>query len=83
MLKTLRAKQRHSRLMKVAKHLVRDASVLSSDTAAREQITPAQVACLAFARHQLRIDDEEAADYLAAALVAGGYHSDHQLTPAD
>jgi hypothetical protein len=63
--------------MRVAKHLVRGAAVLSSDTAARERITPAQVACLAFARHQLRIDDEEAADYLAAALVAGGYHSDH------
>ncbi|MFG3275968.1 hypothetical protein [Streptomyces luteogriseus] len=78
MLKTLRARQRHSRLMKVARHLVQGAAVLASDTAARERITPAQVACLAFARHQLRIDDEEAADYLAAALVADGYHSDHR-----
>lgn len=82
MLKTLRARQRHTRLMRVARHLVRDAAVLSSDTAARERITPAQVACLTFVRHQLRIDDEEAADYLAAALVAGGYRSDHHPAPA-
>ncbi|UUA11600.1 MULTISPECIES: hypothetical protein [Streptomyces] len=83
MLKTLRARQRHSRLMRVAVHLVREEAVLSSDPAAWERITPAQVACLAFARHQLRINEEEAADYLAAALVARGYPSDHQLTSAD
>ncbi|MEU1106565.1 hypothetical protein ABZ408_37245 [Streptomyces tibetensis] len=76
MLKTMRAKRRHSRLMRVANHLIREAAVLSSEAATR--VTTAEVACLAFARYQLRIDDEEAADYLAAALVARGYSSDHR-----
>jgi hypothetical protein len=33
------------------------------------------IAVLAFARHQLRIDEDEAAE-LAAALVARGYSTD-------
>ncbi len=80
MIKTIRDRHRHTRLMRVANHLVRDAAVTSSDGPGR--VTTAQVACLAFARHQLRIDEEEAADYLAAALVARGYSTDHRPATA-
>ncbi|WP_121751252.1 hypothetical protein [Streptomyces sp. E2N166] len=80
MLKKMRDRQRHIRLMRVAKHLVRDAAVTSSDGPGR--VTTAQVACLAFAWHQLRIDEDEAADYLAAALVARGYSTDHRPATA-
>jgi hypothetical protein len=75
MLTKLRARSRHNRLMNVANRLVREAGLKSS----AEKITPTQVACLAFARHQLRIDEDEAADYLAAALVARGYSTEHRL----
>ncbi|GHB11972.1 hypothetical protein GCM10010330_77550 [Streptomyces tendae] len=80
MIEKLRARKRHARLMKVATDLVRDASVISSEDAGR--VTTAQVACLAFARYEMRIDDTEAADYLAAALVSRGYSSDHRPAPA-
>ncbi|MEV5242961.1 hypothetical protein AB0K89_28190 [Streptomyces cinnamoneus] len=69
------ARQRHARLMSVAEDLVRDA-VLKL-TSPPEQVTSLQVACLAFARYGMRIDEVEAADYLAAALVARGYSTDH------
>ncbi|MFF9301292.1 hypothetical protein [Streptomyces sp. NPDC014764] len=77
MLQKMRVRQRHNRLMRVADHLVRDAAVISSEVASL--VTAAQVACLAFARYQLPITEEEAADYLAAALVARGHSTDHQL----
>lgn len=80
MLQKMRARQRHTRLMAVAHHLIRDAAVTSSS--GPEKVTTAQVACLAFARYQLRINDEEAADYLAAALVARGYSTDHRPASA-
>jgi hypothetical protein len=80
MLKKMRARQRHTRLMGVAEHLIRDAAVTSSS--GPEKVTIAQVACLAFARYQLRINDDEAADYLAAALVARGYSTDHRPAAA-
>lgn len=76
MIKKMRARQRHTRLMRVANHLVREAML--DPTSSPDQVTTTQVACLAFARHQLRIDEDEAADYLAAALVAGGYSTDHR-----
>ncbi|WP_424893291.1 hypothetical protein [Streptomyces sp. XH2] len=69
----LQARQRHSRLMGVAEDLVREAGVKQVP----EKVSPVEVACLAFARYQLRIDEAEAADYLAAALVARGYSTDH------
>ncbi|MFL4910701.1 hypothetical protein ACJ6WF_48330 [Streptomyces sp. MMS24-I2-30] len=75
MIEKIRARQRHARLMKVATDLVRDA-------AAGGEVSFAQVACLAFARHRMRIDDGEAADYLAAARVACGYSTDHRPAPA-
>ncbi|MFG3384375.1 hypothetical protein [Streptomyces sp. NPDC047999] len=79
MFTTMRARARHRRLMAVADAVVREAVVVS--TTPEERATPARVACLAFARHQMRIGDEEAADYLAAALVARGYASDHRPAP--
>ncbi|MEV5249862.1 hypothetical protein [Streptomyces werraensis] len=81
MLQKMRARQRHTRLMRVADHLVRQEEMISSEAASR--VTVAQVACLAFARHQLRITEKEAADYLAAALVARGHSTDHRPATAD
>ncbi|MFD5398581.1 hypothetical protein ACFWJW_30770 [Streptomyces sp. NPDC127097] len=69
------ARQRHVRLMSVAEHLIREAVL--KPTTSPEQVTAMQVACLAFARHEMRIDEAEAADYLAAALVERGYSTDH------
>ncbi|MGR3939421.1 hypothetical protein [Streptomyces sp. BRA346] len=46
-------------------------------TAPVEQITPDQVATLAFGRYQVRITPTEAAEYLAAALVARGHSITH------
>ncbi|KKD10998.1 hypothetical protein ACQ9AR_33410 [Streptomyces lividans] len=80
MIEKIRARRRHARLMKVATSLVREATVISSEHAGR--VTTAQIACLAFARYEMRIDDTEAADYLAAALVARGYSTDHRPAPA-
>ncbi|WP_328743582.1 hypothetical protein OG436_39310 (plasmid) [Streptomyces caniferus] len=69
------ARQRHNRLMSAAEHLIREAVL--KPTTSPEQVTATQVACLAFARHEMRIDEAEAADYLAAALVERGYNTDH------
>ncbi|WP_367140723.1 MULTISPECIES: hypothetical protein [Streptomyces] len=69
------ARQRHARLMGVAEDLVWEAGM--KQTRSPKDVSPVQVACLAFARYQLRIDEAEAADYLAAALVARGYSTDH------
>jgi hypothetical protein len=80
MLQKMRAKQRHTRLMRVAGDLVDRATLKASS--GPEDVTTAQVACLAFARHQLRIDEDEAADYLAAALVAHGYSTEHRPATA-
>ncbi|MCF3105412.1 hypothetical protein IPZ58_28040 [Streptomyces roseoverticillatus] len=75
----LQAGQRHTRLMGVAEDLVREAGMKQAltQTTSPQEVTLAEVACLAFARYQLRIDEAEAADYLAAALVARGYSTDH------
>ncbi|MFI9311577.1 hypothetical protein [Streptomyces triculaminicus] len=67
--------QRHARLMGVAEDLVREAGM--KQTRSPQEVSSVEVACLAFARYQLRIDEAEAADYLAAALVARGYSTDH------
>ncbi|MBZ6142461.1 hypothetical protein [Streptomyces olivaceus] len=86
MVEKMRTRRRHIRLMRAAKAVIRDAAVgmVLSSQAERvaERVTPAQVACLVFARYGMRIDDEEAADYLAAALVSLGYRSDHRPAPA-
>ncbi|RSS17477.1 hypothetical protein EF914_24945 [Streptomyces sp. WAC05458] len=79
MLQKMRAKQRHTRLMRVAGDLIDPATRKASRP---EDVTTAQVACLAFARYQLRIDEDEAADYLAAALVAHGYSTEHRPATA-
>ncbi|MFG3085634.1 hypothetical protein [Streptomyces parvulus] len=80
MLSTMRARKRHLRLMRAAHRVLQDAMVTTSQDIGR--VTPAQVACLAFARHEMRIDDEEAADYLAAALADRGLPTDHRPAPA-
>ncbi|MFF3735177.1 hypothetical protein ACFYXM_34130 [Streptomyces sp. NPDC002476] len=66
-----RARRRHARLMEIAEHLVRQAS------AEAEKVTCAQLAAVVFGRYQLRVEEAEAADFLAAALVEGGYSIDH------
>ncbi|MGK5545694.1 hypothetical protein ACSNOH_13320 [Streptomyces sp. URMC 127] len=76
----LQERQRHSRLMGVAEDLVREVGMKQALTTSPQEVSPVEpveVACLAFARYQLRIDEAEAADYLAAALVARGYRTDH------
>ncbi|MFI7352197.1 hypothetical protein ACIBSR_38825 [Streptomyces sp. NPDC049936] len=80
MLSTMRARKRHLRLMRAAHRVLQDAMVTTSQDIGR--VTPAQVACLAFARHEMRIDDEEAADYLAAALADRGLPTGHRPAPA-
>lgn len=65
MLKKFRTKQRHSRLMRVVDQLV--------FCQMEEEATPAQVIALAFGRHQLRITEDEAAEYLDAGLVRRGH----------
>ncbi|MGW0493484.1 hypothetical protein [Streptomyces olivaceus] len=82
MIEKMRTRRRHNRLMRAAKAVIRDAAVGTVTASEAGRVTPAQVACLVFARHGMRIDDEEAADYLAAALVSLGYHSDHRPAPA-
>ncbi|MEV4872856.1 hypothetical protein [Streptomyces syringium] len=71
----LRARKRHIRLMNVAWHLVREAELRV--TGEPSQVTAVEVATLAFGRHQLRIEEDEASDYLAAALVTRGHSIDH------
>ncbi|MEU9057108.1 hypothetical protein AB0D37_43220 [Streptomyces sp. NPDC048384] len=72
----LSANRRHSRLMNVATALVREAEgILAS--APVETVTADRVRVLAFGRHQLRISETEAAEYLAAALVSRGHSTDH------
>lgn len=71
----LSAARRHTRLMKVALHLVCEAD-LNLDKKP-EDVTAVEVSTLAFGRHQLRVQEEEAGDYLAAALVARGHGIDH------
>ncbi|MFJ6661602.1 hypothetical protein ACIQNG_35425 [Streptomyces sp. NPDC091377] len=76
MIKSLMARQRHHRLMNAAERVVRDAEL--SLTSSTDQVTPTQVVWLAFARYRMRIDEAEAADYLAAALVARGHGTCHR-----
>lgn len=71
----LRTRQRHYRLMTAAVHLVRETELRIS--AEPEHVTYEQVAALAFGRHQIRVEESEAADYLAAALVSRGHGIDH------
>ncbi|WP_327260016.1 hypothetical protein [Streptomyces sp. NBC_01240] len=59
-----RANQRHARLMGVADRLVIGRLA--------DPATPAEVAALAFALHQIRITESEAAEYLNAGLVRRG-----------
>ncbi|MFD4264056.1 hypothetical protein ACFWR9_42240 [Streptomyces sp. NPDC058534] len=70
MLASLKARQRHQKLMRAAHHLLRDAW-LSLD---RQQadITAADLAAYAFGRHRIDLDPDEAQRFLEAARVARG-----------
>ncbi|MEV0097354.1 hypothetical protein [Streptomyces sp. NPDC050738] len=68
-----RAQKRHTRLMDVAGTLINEAAICG-DT---KKVAPAHVVALAFGQLQLRIEESEAAEYLAAALVMRGHSIDH------
>jgi len=75
MFTAVRARRRHRRLLAAAQHLVRQEEVrINGDPT---QVTATQIAVLAFARHGLRVEESEAADYLAAALVTYGHGIGH------
>ncbi|MEV5204938.1 hypothetical protein [Streptomyces sp. NPDC053720] len=65
MFEKLRTRSRHRALMTAACRLV-----MSYDTRAA---TPADLAAFVFGRHQIDLDEQEAARYLAAARVEHGY----------
>ncbi|MFC0602313.1 hypothetical protein [Streptomyces palmae] len=73
MIATLRARRRHTLLRRVAEHLVRQAATKLHT----EEVTCAHVSALAFGRYRLNVEKDEAVDYLAAALIAGGHSIDH------
>ncbi|MFF7067330.1 hypothetical protein [Streptomyces pseudovenezuelae] len=63
------AARRHRLLMSAASHIVSRHSLYDQV----EQAAPAELAALVFGRHALRIDDEEALDYLNAVLAERGF----------
>lgn len=75
MLDAFRASTRHKRLFNSARVLVHEAAEMLTTTP--EEVTPDDLVALAFGRYRIRIDAEEAADYLRAALVAEGHSIAH------
>ena len=71
----MRAQQRHHRLMAAAQTLVREAEL--SPARHPQQVTYEEIAALAFARYQIRLNEAEAADYLAGALVTRRHDISH------
>lgn len=71
MFKRAAARARHFRLVTVAKDLVREACLSKAKTT--RDVTPEQVIALAFIRHQLTIETDEARRYLDGALVSLGF----------
>lgn len=61
--------RRHQQLLRIAQHIV------SRVTLERriEDIDVAEIVAVAFGRHQLRITEDEALDYLNAVLAERGY----------
>lgn len=76
-LKKIRARQaagrRHRQLMRAASDVVRRHYLLGE----AENATPAEIVAVAFGRHELRIDVDEALDYLNAVLAERGYALRH------
>lgn len=70
-----RERRRHIRLMDAAEHLVFWAE--QSREKGPQQVTPADVLALVFGEYRMRATDLEAAECLAAALVARGHHAEH------
>ncbi|MFI5945881.1 hypothetical protein ACIBCB_37300 [Streptomyces uncialis] len=61
--------------MSAATHLVVEAQVRLN--VEPEQVTYEQVAALAFGLYRYRVEEREAADHLAAALIAHGHGIGH------
>ncbi|MEU0587246.1 hypothetical protein [Streptomyces sp. NPDC006132] len=72
-LKKIRARKaadrRHRQLLRAANHVV-SRRALNGQI---EQADPAEIIAIAFGRYELRIDDDEALDYLNAVLAERGY----------
>lgn len=72
-LKKIRAKQatarRHRQLLRAASDVVSRHSLLGETPNA----DPAEIVAVAFGRHELRIDADEALDYLNAVLAERGF----------
>lgn len=75
------AARRHRDLLTVAQRVVSRATLDRST----EQIGLAEITALAFGRHQLRITDAEALDYLNAVLAERGFplHAAAHPAPRD
>lgn len=70
-----RQRRRHIRLMDAATHLVVTAE--RSRVKEPKDVRPADVLALVFGEYRMRATDMEAAETLAAALVAHGHRADH------
>lgn len=70
MFATIKARQRHQKLMRAAHHLLREAWLNPDRNPA--DITAADVTAYAFGQYRIALDQEEAQLYLDAARVARG-----------
>lgn len=75
MFKKMRQKMRHEHLMDAVRELV----IRAEETPPLETylVTADQVRAYVFGQYQLRIDEEEATEYLRAVLVARGHSISH------
>lgn len=63
------ADRQHRQLMDAARHIVSRRAIESSV----DRIDPAEIVALVFGRHNIRITNDDAADYLNAVLADRGY----------
>lgn len=71
MLASLKSRQRHHRLMRVAHRLLREAFAHALSPG-EDRVTAQDIAAYAFGRHQIDIDADEAQRYLDAARASRG-----------
>jgi hypothetical protein len=64
-----RVQKRHQMLLKAARHIVGRRLLVDTDFST----SPAEIVALAFGWYGLRIDDDEALDYLNAVLAERGF----------
>lgn len=75
MFKNQNARNRHNRLMGLVDEAIRDAIIQDRRAEdGRPDVTPTDIAALAFGRFQIHLSLDEAVSYLDAALVGRGYH---------